>query len=550
MSTQTLSVSNTEAFDSALESLAKSKQRWTRLPIGQKIKYLEKVYQAAYQCAQTQVEFALQAKDNQLQTPWEGEEWLSGPVVQLRNIRLLLEKLKQVAKFGIPQLQTSQIQYKNHQLRVKVFPETKLDQWMYQGISAEVWQKKDLRPQQLAKQMAVAYQNASLKPQVALVLGAGNVASIAPLDVLYKLFVEEQVVLLKLNPVNEYLDPIWQQIFQPLIDEGFMQILSGDATLGARLCQDRRVDRIHVTGSYQTYQAIQQSIQAHPVPVTAELGNVSPVIVVPGQWSKKAIRFQAKNVASQLANNAGFNCNAARVLILHEQWPQKEEFIQALVHALEKIPLRHAYYPGAKTRYGQFLAAYDQIIEIGHPNERELPWALITNVNAKNQDEFCFQQESFCSVMAQTSIKAETPQQFIEDAVNFCNQKCFGSLNACIIIDPKTQYAMSDTVEQAIADLKYGTVAINVWPALAFALGTTTWGAHPEQPQSGVGVVHNAYMFESPEKSVVRGPFLSFPQPPWFCGQKNTTKVAKALLEYEYKPSMGSFLRVLVHALI
>ncbi len=41
--------------------------------------------------------------------------------------------------------------------------------------------------------------------KLALVLGAGNVASIAPLDVLHKLFIENQVCLLKLNPVNDYL---------------------------------------------------------------------------------------------------------------------------------------------------------------------------------------------------------------------------------------------------------------------------------------------------------------------------------------------------------
>lgn len=46
---------------------------------------------------------------------------------------------------------------------------------------------------------------AARQGKLALVLGAGNVASIAPLDVLHKLFIENQVCLLKLNPVNDYL---------------------------------------------------------------------------------------------------------------------------------------------------------------------------------------------------------------------------------------------------------------------------------------------------------------------------------------------------------
>lgn len=43
-----------------------------------------------------------------------------------------------------------------------------------------------------------------IKGKVALVLGAGNVSSIGLMDVLYKLFIENQATLLKMNPVNEY----------------------------------------------------------------------------------------------------------------------------------------------------------------------------------------------------------------------------------------------------------------------------------------------------------------------------------------------------------
>ena len=56
------------------------------------------------------------------------------------------------------------------------------------------------------------------RARVALVLGAGNVASIGPLDVVHKLFVEGQVALLKLNPVNEYLGPFFEEAFADLIE--------------------------------------------------------------------------------------------------------------------------------------------------------------------------------------------------------------------------------------------------------------------------------------------------------------------------------------------
>ena len=46
-----------------------------------------------------------------------------------------------------------------------------------------------------------------------LVLGAGNVSSIPATDTISKVFQEGQVVLLKMNPVNEYLGPIFERLF-------------------------------------------------------------------------------------------------------------------------------------------------------------------------------------------------------------------------------------------------------------------------------------------------------------------------------------------------
>ncbi len=40
---------------------------------------------------------------------------------------------------------------------------------------------------------------------VALVLGAGNQTPVACMDILHKLFVDDAVVVCKMNPVNEYL---------------------------------------------------------------------------------------------------------------------------------------------------------------------------------------------------------------------------------------------------------------------------------------------------------------------------------------------------------
>ena len=129
------------------------------------------------------------------------------------------------------------------------------------------------------------------------------------------------------------------------------------------------MDSIHLTGSARTYDAIVwgSDRNAHPArkaegrralskPVTAELGCVTPVLVVPGRWSSADLEFQARHVAAMVTQNAGFNCNAAQVVVLARGWAQREEFVDRLKAALARIPPRRAYYPGAQERHRGFEA--------------------------------------------------------------------------------------------------------------------------------------------------------------------------------------------------
>ena len=53
--------------------------------------------------------------------------------------------------------------------------------------------------------------------------------------------------------------------------------------------------------------------------------------------------------------------------------------------------------------------------------------------------------------------------------------------------------------------------AVSLRPGAIYGLVSPTWGAYPghtpEDIQSGSGVVHNTWLFDHPEKSVVRAPF-------------------------------------------
>ena len=160
-----------------------------------------------------------------------------------------------------------------------------------------------------------------------LVLGGGNASSIGPLDTIHKLVVERQVVVLKLHPVMAHLAEVQEAALAPLVRAGVLRIVHGDAVQGAHLAHHPGVDTLHITGADRTYDAIvygpgpdgaERRRRDEPVmtkPFTAELGNLTPIIVMPGRWSEGDLDYHADNIVTMLTNNAGFNCTTSRVIV-------------------------------------------------------------------------------------------------------------------------------------------------------------------------------------------------------------------------------------------
>ena len=353
-----------------------------------------------------------------------------------------------------------------------------------------------------------------------------------------------------------------------LVDRGFFRVVYGGAQEGAYLCQHDGVDEIHITGSDKTHDAIvfgvgpegaERKKNRQPVNtrrITSELGNVSPIIVVPGPWKEADLAFQGVNIASSLTNNAGFNCNATRVILTHAGWDQRAALLERVRSTLDQAPTREAYYPGAEQRFDLFTGAHREgAEELGRPRDGHLPWTFIPGLDAAHEDDPCFTTEAFCSVFGELPLEAASPAEYIAKAVEFCNDKLWGTLNAAIVVHPDSlkDPAVAKAVEQAVADLRYGAVAVNHWPALAYALVTTTWGAFPGHDaydiQSGVGVVHNTFLFDHPQKTVVRGPFRMPLKPPWFVTNKNSHRIARKLYEYEAAPSLWKIPGIVIQSL-
>ena len=556
----------TEHMDAQIALLNKNASAWTTLSIDRRINYLRALLKGTVAVGHEQVAAAVKAKGVQPGSTQAAEDYLAGPVVQARTIRLLMESLEQIRSKGQVQFKSSRISERpDGQVVAQVFPTDLADSLLFGGFTAEIWQEPEVTKTNLMNHVAEFYRNPPPEGRVALVLGAGNVASIGPLDVVHKLFVEGQVVLLKMNPVNDYLGPFVERAFKTLIDDGFVQVAYGGADVGEYLCQHDGIAEIHITGSDRTHDAIVYGVgedgarrKAADEPrttkrITSELGNVSPVIIVPGSWTESELRFQAENVATQMANNGGFNCNAAKVLIMHEDWAQRREFLDMLKAVLATLPPRPAYYPGAEERFDRFVTGRKNADSFGERSNGVLPWTLISEVDSAHTDDICFTQESFCGVTAVTTLPGENGGDFLKKAVTFCNTVLWGTLNASIILHPRTQKRFSGILEQAIADLKYGSVAVNHWPGLCYGLGSTAWGAHPghtlDDIQSGIGAVHNTYLFDKPQKTVLRGPFVVKPKPPWFVTHRNTHAVALRMMEMEANPSLWRVPGIAIQAL-
>lgn len=549
-----------ERVDAIVDALAQRKDEWVRTPIERRIELLKRCIDRTLGCAEEWVRAACRAKGLDFGEPRAGEEWLAGPMTTVRNLRLLVEALEQG---GQPSPRRTW-QRDDGQWVAEVFPTSLWDSIMFGRFSAEVWIEPGKPPTQ--GRIYREKRHGHYPPgKVALVLGAGNVASIGPMDALYKLFVEDEVVVVKTNPVNAYLQPYWEEAFRPLIEEGVFAVVRGGADVGAYLVHHSKVDTIHMTGSDRTHDAIvwgsDPEEQARrkktgerlvDKPITSELGAVTPVFVVPGPWSDADIAFQARHVAGMVANNASFNCNAAKVLVTADRWPQRAVFLEEVERALARTPPRYAYYPGAQARYDGFLERYPQAKPLSARTENVVPWTIIPDVPLE-KGEHALTSEAFCGVLASVSLPASDPRAFLEKMVEVGNDICWGTLSCMVLVHPQTQKAYAAELDRAIAALRYGGIGINVWAGVIYGLVSPTWGAFPghtlEDIQSGRGVVHNTFLFDHPQKSVVRAPFRIRPTPAWFPDHRTLHVLGPALTRFEGHPSLLNLAPVLAAAL-
>jgi aldehyde dehydrogenase (NAD(P)+) len=563
---------DTRHVDQALATLGARKTRWARLPIRDKIGYLKQIRQLALTHAQRWADAETKAKQLTPGSPLIGAEaWLAGPYGLVAWLTASTQTLATLEHDGNLLAHVKTRRSADGRLIARVLPAGTYERLLFQGITAEVWMQDGVTEHNLRQNMAGSYRQADPDGAVALVLGAGNVSAIVPLDIADRMINCGQVVICKMNPVNEYLGPIFEDIFAPLIRDGYLAFVYGGGEAGEYLTHHDAVQAIHITGSAATHDLIvygpgqdgqrrkKTDDRVLDKPITSELGGVGAIIVLPGPWTEADYRYQAQHVATQKLHNAGHNCVASQVLILPADWDGHDTVLGHVRHQLDQAEDRTAYYPGTEQRLAALQHAAPDAEILGRGTRR----LLVADADPA-EDHYGFRAEFFGPAMVTTSLPGHA-RQYLRRAVEFCNDQLYGTLSVNIIVHPATRKQLGTDFEAAIAALRYGTIGINAWAGAAFLLPRAAWGAYPGHTytdvQSGIGAVHNALMFDKPLKTVVSAPFRPFPRsvrhgeltmfpaPPWFLTNKTSESTARKLTQLAAAPSAGKLPAIFTSAL-
>ena len=549
--------------DDAVASIAGSRRRWATTPALARAALLDACREAFFGQAAAMVDIGLAQKGLAPGVPEAGEEWafVTGT---LKLFRVYADTLRQMAATGRPHVVGPWTRRDDGQVVVRVAPAEFSERLAMAGGVGEVWLRPGLSLSEARTRQGETWRrpdagDVEVTPPIMALLGAGNVLMLVPGDVLHAIFLAGHVVVLKLNPVNAALLPVWLHTFAPLIDAGCLAIVTGDAHVGAHLCTHPDVDTVHMTGSHHTHGVV---ATGNPRPITAELGNITPVIVVPGPWTPQELRYHAIQLGSQHGLNAAFNCLTPRLLVTSAHWPLRSAWLDELRRFFTALPRRRAYYPGARARHALFLAAHPDADRLGtaraagtRPDDDDtLPWTLITGLPAEGagaENEICFTEESFCAVLAEATIDAVTVPDFLQRAVAFVNTRVWGNLTVTLLVHPATMRdsASARAVDDAIARLRYGNVCVNTWGSFAYVTPSLPWGAYPGNTasdiQSGVGFVHNVLDLPEPDKSVLRAPFTVGPTPPLNLLWPQTARVLQEVTSLEHRGSLAGVVRVI-----
>ncbi len=488
-------------------------------------------------------------------TPAEGEEWLGGPFASVLATQYYIKSLTNDDDL-------TEKKYNSEENSYKVFPNNFIERITFPFIDAKVIFNKSMSFDDINKYRGFS-KRYDIDPSITLVLGAGNFSSIPYLDVLYHLITRKSVILLKLNPVNEYLKPVFEKVFQNFIERGYIIVTTGNIDESKYMATHPGINHIHLTGSDKTFEDIvygreltekerrsKSLSKVNKKPISSELGNVTPIIIHPGKWSTSDIKYQARKIVTAKLNNNGFNCIAAQVVVLPDGWGQTETLIKYVKHYMSKAKERKAYYPESIERLEKLEKdkGYERVNALSCVTPH-----LTREIKAYSKFEI---DEVWSSTIYFKKIEYTSVEDFANKAIDYCNDELWGNLGVSVIVKDHDRKFNKHITNLYVDNLNYGTVAINEWAAIGYIIPQLPWGGFPgnrdNDIQSGQSVVHNSMLFESPLKGVVNTKFRisKLIDPPWFVTNKKARRLFKNLTYYQINNSNINFLKLIFAALV
>jgi hypothetical protein len=471
------------------------------------------------------------------------EETATGPVVTLRLLAITARALDGVARGGTPALVSPprllpepRAGAEPRFVGVAALPAVGMwDGAVFRDHSAVV---RCVNPGGLSAFARSWHQEAATRPHgggVCAVLGAGNVTGLAVGDAIGQIFEHGRAVLLKLHPLHAPLEQPLHEALGPLVAAGLLAIVTGGADVAREAVQDPGVSHVHMTGGQAAFDALvwggpaPRAADAVPVltkPVTCELGNVTPWIVVPGRYTPRQLAAQADLVAASIANNTSFNCIATKCLVTARGWEQREDFVGRIRTRLESLPPRPAWYPGA-------TAAWETLAGRPAPADGSLPVLLRTGLNPAVEPRW-LEREWFLPAAVEVPLAADSIDAFCGAAGDVV-RGLPGSLAATVTAPDGLASRAASRVDLLVEHLEYGVVARNTWSAIAYALANVPWGGYPgatlADPRSGIGRVHDPLLLPLVHNSIVRGPLAPWPVPAWLSWHPRAARLARGVID-------------------
>jgi len=374
---------------------------------------------------------------------------------------------------------------------------------------------------------------------VIAVSGAGNYSS--SIEMAMALFLENKTVIHKPHRLNEASDKIWEKIFAPLINAKALVFVGADQ--GRALPKLEGLHAIYFTGSTDVAHAIQDAATA---PLISECGGNNPCIIIPGEWTDKDIERQAIQLASVGKLNSGAVCGRPQTIVTSKQWPQREQFLDALRKALaEETFACGEYYPGVDETKNTFLENQPtaEILKPENGKHASSEFVLIPGIA---EDDFAVTNEAFCQIFSEIPLDTSNDvDDYLTKATAFCNDKLLGSLGCMVLVDNDTFKNNDARVNQAIRELNYGGIAVNTVPPNIWLNAYLIWGGNNETTEdfvSGVGNFGNALNFDNVSKAVLIDDFsaTSFE----FTNRSRVEHLLENLSLFSVDQSWGSFAKL------